>query len=247
MSTESIYLPGTAVDLAKAAKLSRATLTYLRGGEVKTKGRGVRVLFEAVPQEQARELIEFFEDWLGKGRHGIAEAQSVRTAVERLGGSYEPSPKEEERQASARLRNIRKAQEARQRKQREKQEKLARYDAATSKWLADYKPAPLPSELQDGHPRSVEKLNLLAAQEVAATDAVKLLYRDRGRVADVPANQERRDALQVEIDLAIEDRNLVRRTLRKQRIKMTSPERQRQATLKTPQAEDFGLTREDVR
>lgn len=247
MSDETIFLPGTAVDLAKQAKLSRATQTFLRGGEVKPKGRGVRVLFETVPKEQARELIEFFEEWLGHGKHGIAEAASIRMALERLGGTYEPSPKDEERQAAARLKNIRKAQEARQRKQHERQEKIERYEAAISKWLANHKTAPTAAELQDGHPLAVKKLNNLVRQEAEATQRVKDLYGQRGQVPDTAANEDRRTGLAAEIEVAIEERNLVRRTLRKQRIKMSSPDRQRAATLPVPQPEDFGLTRKDVR
>lgn len=241
-----MFLPGTAVEIASAAKLSRKTKTFLRGGERKKKGRGYRYEFAAVPKEQASELIEVFDAWLSEGKRGIAETSAVRQAIERLGGVIEPSPREEERRAEAKLRGIHKAQEERLRKQREKMEKKERYEAAVSHWLSNYKPLPGVVDLQGGHALAVEKLNRLAQEEVAATQHVKDLVATRAQIRDTEGNQAERDGLQIEIDEAIQDRNLVRRSLYKQRFKMSSKDRQKAATLPIPQAEEFGLEKKDV-
>lgn len=242
-----MYLPGTAVEIAKSSTLTRKTKKFLDGGEKKRKGRGYRYEFVEVPPEQADELIEIFEGWLSKGNHGIAESAAVRNAVERLGGEVEATPADEERRARAKLKNIRKAQEARLRKQREKADKIERYEKAISFWLSNYRPLPEPAELQGGHPLAVEKLNRLATERAEAVQHVKDLYATLHSIRDTPDNQAERDGVRVEIEQAVADRNLVHRALLKQRHKMASPERRKAADLPIPQPEDFGLTRKDVR
>lgn len=241
-----MYLPGTAIEIAKAAKLSRKTRALVNGAQRLRKGRGYRYEFVEVPDEQARELIELFEDWLAQPKHGIAETASVRQAVERLGGVVEPTPQQEERRAQARLRNIQRAQEVRLRKQRERAEKIEGYERAASHWLAHWRSLPDPNELQEGHPKAVERLNRLVREAEAAIDHVKGLYGALGKIRDVPENEAEREGLRTEIAEATHDRDLVVKALRKQRYKMASPARQRAYDTPMPRPEAFGLTRKDI-